>query len=351
MQIIRLRALSPTLARYVAKTIKDGKIVVLPTETVYGIGANAFDANACRRIFRIKGRKRDNPLIVHVSSMEMAKSIGYIPRKYESAIKRAWPGPISFVVKRRAKLPSIVTAGLDTVSIRMPDNKVMLALIRYAGVPIAAPSANLSKRPSATSIRHIPKSILDKVDIIIDAGRTKHGLESTVLDLRTFTLLRPGAFTLENIRKYFGRFPKVPGAILSGKEAKRAISPGMKYRHYSPETPIFIYTGRPDKISDALSRARGKFAFVGSRQTAYRIRAMPHKDVIIGDRNRPNQIARNLFDGLIRVDGTSSDFAVSETFAEKGLGLAIMNRLRKAADGRTFRTARELERLIKSSRR
>ncbi len=329
-----------------ARIILKGGLVVFPTETVYGIGANALDAKACRKIFIAKGRPSDNPLIVHVSGMEMAKSIAKIPAKYKKRMEASWPGPITFILRARKALPGVVTANLRTVAVRMPSNKVALALIRSAGVPIAAPSANISKKPSSTSAGHARKYFGDKVDLIIDSGASEFGLESTVLDLGSFTILRPGAFTAEQIRKAFGITPKLPSGTGKIKGEKNPQSPGTKYRHYSPETPLFLYVGRPGRLAASLKDAGKKFAFIGSTESCAYARKFAAKTIPLGRRNDLRTVARNLFAALIYLDELHLGFAVAESFGEKGYGLAIMNRLRKAARHREFRSAIGLGKLV-----
>lgn len=341
----------PEKIRIAAGVIKKGGLVVFPTETVYGIGANALDGKACRRIFRVKGRASDNPLIVHVSNLKMAAGVAEIPLSYSNIIRKIWPAPITFIMKARKKLPNTVTAGLETVALRMPSNRVALALIKASGVPIAAPSANISKKPSSTSAAHALNYFRDSVDVIIDSGRSRFGLESTILDLRSFTLLRPGAFTTEEIERAFGRAPKITGQARGLRGSRRAISPGMKYRHYSPDTPLFLFAGDKRRLEKILNGVGHDFAFMGSRETARRIGNSAKGKILLGSGRDLSGIARNLFDGLIRLDSLGMEFAVAESFREKGHGLAIMNRLRKASEHRTFKTKGELERLIKGAAR
>jgi len=332
-----------------AEAIKKGGLVVFPTETVYGIGANALSEKACRKIFRAKGRPRDNPLIVHVSGIEMARTVAEVPVVYNNIIRRIWPAPITFIMKARKGLPAAVTAGLGTVAIRMPANKVALALIESSGVPIAAPSANISRRPSATTAQHAIKYFKNSVEVIIDSGRSEFGLESTILDLRTFRILRPGAFTAERIRKAFGRRPVITRETMGLGESADAISPGMKYRHYSPETPLFLFTGKKNRLRRILKGAGGRFAFVGSSELSATIRMPGKYKMVLGSRKRPGKMASNLFDSLIRLDSLGAEFAVVESFGQRGYGLAMMNRIRKASQHRSFRSLPELERLMKGA--
>ncbi len=341
-----------------AKAIRAGKLVVFPTETVYGIGANAFDSEACRRIYKVKNRNVDNPLIIHVSSIEMAEKIAYIPEMYRNVIKRLWPAPITFILKSKKILSEVAVAKLDTIAVRMPAHKVALRLINKAGVPIAAPSANVSTMPSATKAEHALQYFRDKVDVIIDSGPAQNGIESTIIDLRRFALVRAGAFSVEEIAKHFGRMPKITPEALGNKNAKIAISPGTKYKHYAPETPLLLYSGAlsrlPYVIMAATEKSKRRFAFVGSVEMCDEIRnklsARQNKNVrfiALGNRRNLREIAHNLFDRLIFLDSTKVSFAIAESFPQRGVGLAIMNRLRKASGHRYFSDAGQLEAYLK----
>ena len=347
--ILKINRSNPNLSkiRLAAETIRKGGLVVFPTETVYGIGADAMNASACRKIFKAKKRPSDNPLIVHVSDMEMAEKVAIIPRRYRKAIESIWPSPLTLILKARAGLPRVVTAGLKTVAVRMPSDEIALELIRQSRTPIAAPSANISKKPSSTSGKHAIGYFLKSVDIILDAGNSEFGIESTVLDLGHFTLLRPGAFTMEEISAAFMKKPKLPKEALGLKEAKKALSPGMKYRHYSPDTKLMLYEGDPSRLKSILSPWKGRFAFMGSGETAFLLGKMPVKSIILGSRKEPRTIARNLFSGLIYLDSLKAEFCITESFTEKGYGLAIMNRLRKASSHKHFHTAEELEKCLR----
>jgi L-threonylcarbamoyladenylate synthase len=348
--ILRLDPDNPSIAkiRLAARMIKEGKIVVFPTETVYGIGANALDAKATGKIFKIKGRPSDNPIIVHVSSIKMAEKIAIIPKMYAKSIRSAWPAPLTIIVPARKSLPKVVTGGLSTVAIRMPANKIALALIRESGVPIAAPSANISKKPSSTNASHAKKYFNGKVDAIIDSGSSKFGVESTVIDLNKFEILRPGAFTPEEIRKYFGKTPKIGrSAKGTGDLKSKAISPGTKYRHYSPTKKLFIFTGKISLLPD-ITQGIYNFTFIGSDSSSNMMKRVARNVIGMGNGANYNDIAHNLFDALIKVDSTTSSFAIMESFKEKGIGLAIMNRLRKASGNKSFKNRKELDNLINS---
>lgn len=330
----------PKKIRIAAKTINEGKLVIFPTETVYGIGADAYNREACAEIYRVKGRPSDNPLMIHVSDMDMAMRIGKFPKRYVAAVEKLWPGPIAFVVNARRGLER------KEVSIRMPANKVALALIRASGTPIAAPSANISKKPSSTNARHAMMYFKGKVAIIIDSGSSAKGIESTILDLRSFTIQRPGAFPIERIERAFGRRPRVSAESRGLKEASKAIAPGMKYRHYSPETPVFLYTGRIADLPRISSAIGKRMAFIGSEEACLAMRRAGAVVLPLGKRSDYDRIAHNLFDRLIKLDSAKVDFAIVEQFSEKGIGLGIMNRLRKATNHKSFSNRKELTALI-----
>ncbi len=324
-----------------AKAVRRGSLVVFPTETVYGIGSNALSEEACLRIFAAKGRHKKNPLIVHVNNMQMADAVAHIPAEYRGILKKIWPAPLTVVAKSRGIVAMCATAGLDTVAVRMPMHKVALALIGASGVPIAAPSANLSGRPSATDAAHAAQYFGNAADFIIDSGETRFGLESTVLDLRTFTILRPGAFTPEDILHWFGKRP----STASKSSSAGARSPGMLFRHYSPRTQLFLFAGRP-ALLPRIIRSDKKLAFIGSDETSLLLKASGVRTLALGSRHNPIELARNLFKALIEVDSLHADFAIAESFPEKGIGIAIMDRLRRASENRVFSNSKGLHTLM-----
>lgn len=344
--IIKIDPLKPETdkVKIAAEAIKAGKLVVFPTETVYGLGANALDTEACKKIFLTKGRPQDNPLIVHISSMEMAEKLADIPREYRQKLNEIWPSPITFIVKKKNVLPDSVTAGLNTVALRMPAHPIALALIKEADVPIAAPSANLSGKPSPTAATSVIEDLKDKVDIIIDSGKTFFGLESTVIDLDTFTIARPGPFTIEEIAKKFGKRPKV---FISSKEIKKPISPGLKYRHYAPNKPLFLFTGEKDDFVKIANGLEESFCFVGSEESCSKVYTKNAVKISLGSAKNLYEIARNLFSSLRLIDKLEPKFAICESFEERGIGLAIMNRLNKACGGSTFSNEQSLQKTLK----
>ena len=324
-----------------ASVIRKGGIVIFPTETVYGIGADAYNRKAVERIYKIKSRPPDNPAMIHVSDMKMAMQVGKFPRKYIKTVERLWPGPLAFVVNARKGLRR------KEVSIRMPEHKVALALIKESGTPIAAPSANISKKPSSTTAGHALAYFDGKVDIVIDSGPSDKGIESTILDLRSFAIQRPGSFPVEKITKAFGRKPKITGIARGLTVARHAVAPGMKYKHYAPATPLFLYTGKADLLARILGNVSG-FAFIGSKETCDVIKGRGRIMMTLGSREDIDGIARNLFDALIRLDLTKVRFAIAESFPESGIGLGLMNRLRKASSHKYFSSKAGFYRLYKS---
>ena len=330
------------ILNYPAKVLKEGGLVAFPTETVYGLGCNALDEDAITKIFEVKGRPGDNPLIVHISEIEMLDSL---VKDYSGIVKKViskfWPGPLTIVFKSSDLVPSSVTAGLDTVAIRVPSNAIAQKLIEIADVPVAAPSANLSGKPSPTSAKHVIDDLSGKIECIIDGGDCKVGLESTVLDMSSDqpTILRPGGVTIEELRNV------IPSVIYD--EALKNLelipkSPGMKYVHYSPEAEVYILEnfdyspGSIEKIEEIIKNdfLDKKIGFMGSKSFVKYFDN--HYGISLGDENDFNQIASNLFRALRSFDDQSVDIVISESFELIGVGHAIMNRLRKSAGYKTI---------------
>jgi len=309
-----------------AEIIYKGGIVAFPTETVYGIGANAFDEEAVRKIFDAKGRPYDNPLIVHIGYKEnIVNIVSDVPEYYSILSEKFWPGPLTLVMRKTKTIPDIVTAGLNTVAVRMPSNPIALTLINYSGVPVAAPSANLSGKPSPTDGRHVVDDMYGRVDIIIDAGKVELGIESTVLDITVDppVVLRKGGITCEELATVIGNIE------LNNEYV-------MKHVHYSPTAELIIVEGNIDdtvnKIRNlALSHQKEgkKVGILASLQTQHLYNT---GEVISGgDRNSPETIAKNLFNALREFDKRNVDIIISETFDETGVGQAVMDRLRNAS--------------------
>lgn len=332
-----------------AKSLSKGCLVAFPTETVYGLGANALDPHAVNNIFVAKGRPSDNPLIVHICSTdELSGIVQDISEPAKTLMKAFWPGPLTIIMKKNMSVPSAVTAGLNTVAVRMPSNKVARTLIKLSGVPVAAPSANLSGKPSPTCAEHVIEDLYGKVDFIIDAGCCEVGLESTVIDatINPPVLLRPGGITLSQLEMACGSI-KIDQSILS-KIDKNFIprSPGMKYRHYSPKAPLYIIRGSLQNTAACITELaienlcqNKKVGILASEQSLPLYKSLLDKfcynnNIFIisaGSRNNPPAVASELFKILRRFDNINVDIILSEYFDDSDLGMAIMNRLLKAS--------------------
>lgn len=317
-----------------AQDILNGKLVIFPTETVYGIGANALNDNACKNIFKAKGRAGDNPLIVHVNNVDMIKQLVEEPNEVEKILISTFcPGPFTLILKAKNIIPKSVTAGLDTVGIRMPSNKIASKLIEYAGVPIAAPSANVSGRPSGTKIEDILKEFDGKVSTIIDDGMVDIGLESTVVRVidNKVRILRPGKITKEDIEKLRIEV-EIDKNILGKYDGKeKVLSPGMKYRHYAPNTKcMMVYSKNEEsmvnKINELIS---GKNALVVCRDKNFDKYATKNK-IKMG--SSLDEMAHNIFSILRQVDNYNVDIVIIEGMQKDGLGLALNNRLLRACE-------------------
>lgn len=325
--------------RYGAETLRNGGTVIFPTETVYGLGANALDENAIKKIFEAKGRPSDNPLIVHVVKTEdINELVRELPQKAEKLISEFWPGPLTLIFKKASIVSEIVTGGLDTVAIRMPAHPIAKLLIELAGVPVAAPSANLSGKPSPTMEEHVINDMKGRVDAIICGGDADVGVESTVLDITSDIpmILRPGGVTKEDLEKVIGKVDVDPALQKSEDSQLIPKSPGMKYTHYSPNAEVVLVSGNLDSVTDNIERIRKneeakgrKVGIMATNQT---------KDIYkggtiisLGSRDKLESVAANLFKVLREFDEKGVDIILAETFDEKGLGQAIMNRLMKAA--------------------
>jgi len=317
-----------------AKIIKDGGLVAFPTETVYGLGANALCADAAKKIFEAKGRPADNPLIAHIADIDMLYDIVDEQDVSEQAldlIKKFWPGSLTLIFKKAESVPDIVSGGLDTVAVRMPDNKAALDLIKAAGVPIAAPSANMSGRPSPVSASHVKTDLDGKIDMILDGGKTSVGLESSILALSTQmpTLLRPGTVTLEMLEE-------VLGAVVLGYDLDIAAdtspkAPGMKYTHYAPNAKITVAKAKRDvKISQFISRK------IGESQSKCAVIAEEKHLTLYKDKLGLRCYllsSENLFSILRQLDIDGVEEAFVHAPEERGIGRAVMNRLKKASSG------------------
>jgi L-threonylcarbamoyladenylate synthase len=301
-----------------AALLREGGVVAIPTETVYGLAANAFDAQAVARIFEIKRRPAFDPLIVHVLDESMlAAVVAEIPSSACTLIERFWPGPFTLVLRKRPSLPELVTAGLPTVAVRMPSHPIARALLERVGAPLAAPSANPFGRLSPTRAEHVVRMLGDAVDLVVDGGPTEHGIESTIVAVEPeLLLLRPGAIAIEEIEAVVGRLA-MPAA---GADVPAA--PGQLPQHYAPRTPLRLID--PDSVPMARRKGAG---FVGLSRRAC---GYAHGR-LLSERSNLREAAARLFEALHELDGLGLDRIDVEPLPERGLGIAMMDRLRRAA--------------------
>ncbi len=324
--------------RRAGKILQEGGLVAFPTETVYGLGANALNPLAVAKIFTAKGRPSDNPLIVHISEVRQVYDLADdVTVPGQRLMEAFWPGPLTLVLPKKPGLSENVTAGLDTVAVRMPGNKVALEIIAAAGVPVAAPSANRSGRPSPTIAEHVMHDLNGKVDLIVDGGPCNVGLESTVLDITSEppVILRPGGITREQLEGVLGHV-EVDPAVSFDSEKLVPRSPGMKYTHYSPEAEVIVVTGDEkltfEKIQYLINEYKDKGKKVGLLVSDEISRLFELELVYAtGSRNNLETVARSLFDGLRTLDSQGADIIIAEGYPSGGMGDALMNRLNKAA--------------------
>ena len=340
----QVKPANPDSIRQAAALLREGQLVAFPTETVYGLGANAFDAAAVLSIFAAKGRPADNPLIVHIHSRSQLQAICSVPDGAEALMDAFWPGPLTLLMPRKPAVPEQVTAGLDTVAVRMPSHPVARELLRVCQLPVAAPSANRSGKPSPTTAAHVAADLDGRVPLILDGGSCEVGLESTVLDLchGKPCILRPGGITREMLLSVLPEV-EVAGSVLRPlKSGETARSPGMRYRHYAPDGQVWLVTGGEQETLAALRLLTRQAEANGHRSCVMCFTG--HLDALrdchphdIGDRSRPEETAQRLFDTLRRLDAEGMDVIFSEVLPPEGIGLAVMNRLGRAAAFRTIR--------------
>lgn len=327
-----------------AKILKQGGLVGFPTETVYGLGANALDAEASAKIYSAKGRPSDNPLIAHISCMEeLEPLVAEIPDQAILLASKYWPGPLTIIFPKSEKVPYGTTGGLDTVAIRMPEELVARQLIALAGVPIAAPSANASGRPSPTTAEHVYQDMNGKIELILDGGAVGIGLESTIVDVsgEMPMLLRPGAITLAMLQETLGQVEVDPALQGPMSEDVKPKAPGMKYKHYAPNAQLTLIEGDSDSVVDkiqSLVEEKMKKGFRVGIICTEETKACYVKGVLrsVGERQKEETIAHNLFAVLREFDDLEVDYIYSESFSKEHLGQAIMNRLMKAAGYHTI---------------
>ena len=335
-----------------ADRLRSGGLVAFPTETVYGLGAHALDRAAVRRVFEVKGRPPTDPLIVHVASVEdMTRLVSDVPEIAQTLAARFWPGALTLVLRRASAVPDEVTAGLQTVAIRMPSHPVARALLELAGVPVAAPSANLFSRPSPTRAAHVLDDLDGRIDLIVDAGPTELGIESTVLDVTSDspTILRPGAVTLEMLRQALPGITNLSRDPRSGAREHQAAmpAPGMLDKHYSPRAPMTLYEGNGTVdaiVADArLARNRGqRVGIIAADEDRRKLAAAggveggpPLKIVSLGSLDEIEAVAARLYAGFRELDAAGVELILARGFpARSGIGIAVQDRMRRAAGNR-----------------
>ncbi|QZY57386.1 L-threonylcarbamoyladenylate synthase [Crassaminicella profunda] len=330
-----------------AEVLKNGGTVAFPTETVYGLGANALDEKAVKKIFEAKGRPSDNPLIVHISKIEeIDPLVEEIPENAKKIMEKFWPGPITIILKRSHRIPDVITAGLDTVAIRMPSHPIANKLIEMSGVPVAAPSANLSGKPSPTKAEHVIHDLKGKVDVIISGGSCEVGLESTVVDATGSIpmILRPGGVTKEHLEEIFEKV-EVDQAIEEGGMDLIPKSPGMKYTHYSPKAEVVIIAGAVEKVVEEINQLKKEKEKLGLRvgiMCTDETKKSYKEGVVIsmGSRKDVATIANSLFATLRQFDEKEVDIIYAESIEQKLLGHAVMNRMIKAAGHHVIKIGR-----------
>lgn len=318
-----------------AEILREGKTVIFPTETVYGLGANALDENAVSKIYEAKGRPSDNPLIVHIYDKKQVDDLAQeINENAHIIMDKFWPGPITIILKKKDIVPMRTSGGLNTVAIRMPSNPIAKALLEEVKLPIAAPSANISGRPSPTRGKHVYEEMNNRVDGIILGGDCTFGLESTVLDLTNNipTILRPGSITKEELEKVIGQV-NIDPALEKKEDNIKAKAPGMKYKHYSPNADVYIVSGNIDNVIKEVNELCHKNKDNGLKCAVMCLDKNKEKykcDTIILGENL-DEVASNLFNALITADEQKYDIVYTEEFPNYGVGRAIMNRLLKSA--------------------
>lgn len=340
IEILNANNLDKKVLSDVGDTIRKGGLAAFPTETVYGLGANALDSNAVKKIFTAKGRPQDNPLIVHISDFDQIDGlVSEVPEIAKKLMEKFWPGPMTLIMKKKPIIPDTTSAGLDSIGIRMPSDIIAREIIKAAKTPIAAPSANISGRPSPTDVERCIEDMNGKIEYIIGGENCKIGVESTIIDctVSPACVLRPGGITLEMLREIDDRI-YIDKAIMEKPKADfKPKAPGMKYRHYAPKAPVKIVSGDTKKtvakINEMVQNYIGEGKKVGIMATDETADKYNKKAMImsLGSRKDMMSISKNLFETLRSFDDKEVDVILSEAFEKKGLGVAIMNRLNKSA--------------------
>lgn len=332
------RKLNNEVIETAGNILKNGGLVAFPTETVYGLGADALNEKAAEKIYAAKGRPSDNPLIIHITNMhDLEKIVDIIPEVAVTVAEKYWPGPLTMIFEKSDAVPYGTTGGLDTVAVRMPDHEVARAVIDAGGGFIAAPSANTSGRPSPTKAQHVEEDLSGKIDMIVDGGDVEIGVESTILDMTVTPpmILRPGAITKEMLTELIGEVT-VDKALISANSEEAPKAPGMKYRHYAPKADLSVVEGPMALVIPAINQMASqrvsqgyKVGIIGTEETMDKYQYGIVKS--IGTREDESTIANHLYAILREFDTEEVDYIYSESFATGGIGSAIMNRLLKAA--------------------
>lgn len=348
--ITQVRPADPASISLAAQLLADGQLVAFPTETVYGLGADALNAQAVLSIFAAKGRPADNPLIVHIDDRRQLESLCDVPPMAEKLMDAFWPGPLTLIMPRKPAVPDAVTAGLDTVAVRMPSHPAAQALLRACQLPIAAPSANRSGKPSPTTAQHVLDDMDGRIPLILDDGSSDVGLESTVVDVchGNPCILRPGGITKDMLESVLGPVDVAGSVLRPLQEGETALSPGMRYKHYSPDGQVTLVTGAETDVVPALSalyqhaQNNGHQACVMcfTEHVTSLANCHPHD---IGSKDHPEEVAHRLFDTLRQLDAEGMDVIFSEVVPPEGVGLAVMNRLGRAAAFRSVQAAEVLK--------
>ena len=339
-QVIRLSysQIDETMIEEAGRIIRKGGLVAFPTETVYGLGGDALNPESSKKIYAAKGRPSDNPLIVHIADKrDLYRIVREVPEKAKKLMEAFWPGPLTMIFYKNELVPQATTGGLDTVAVRMPSDRIAAAFIRAAGGFVAAPSANVSGRPSTTTAAHVEEDLSGRIEMILDGGQAVIGLESTIVDMSVEppVILRPGAVTKEMMEAVIGPL-EVDKAIIAPDSGVKPKAPGMKYRHYAPRADLAVVEGSTEAVIAAINQlaeeaeAEGKrVGIIATDETKDRY---PKGLVLsLGARKHEEEIAQHLFEVLRDFDETDVDCIYSEAFDEASIGPAIMNRLLKAA--------------------
>lgn len=336
---INIKQIDKKLIEYAAKKLQNGELVAFPTETVYGLGADALRPEASEKIYAAKGRPSDNPLIIHIAELSDLERIAVdIPEDAYILAEAFWPGPLTMVLKKSSAVPFTTTGGMDTVAVRMPEHPVALELIRQSGCLLAAPSANRSGRPSPTSAEHVYEDFQGIIPVILDSGSVSIGIESTIIDLTETTpmILRPGYITPDMLSEILGKEVKMDPGILEPEGKTRPKAPGMRYKHYAPNADLLLVDGDRKSVVDFINQKTReqqelgkKVGIIGTDETVSQYCG----DIIlsIGARDDEDAIARHLYAMLREMDAAQVSIIYSESFLTPRIGQAIMNRLLKAA--------------------